>query len=466
MKWLGIAAIAFGTIIAFGMTQSLMGSMPEDDPASEFFGQAVFTLVVLTVPIAVGLGIVRYRLYELDILVSRAFVYAGLALFLVAGYVIAVLVAGVQLGRWAGSSTIAALTATAAVAVAFHPVRLRLHRAASRLVFGARAEPYALMTRLARELGQATEPADTLARVAQAVADAVPPATVRVTVDLGDGEVLAATVPITVTAAPWLEALPVTHQGERVGEIAVGDRRLTGADRAVVTRIASVSASAMHGLRLLARLRRLHTTIDGHNRELAASRQRLVDAARAERQRVQHLIADRLTPRLIEVHNGLTTLGGEADPQVLALSARYLAGEAAQLVDEMRDIARGILPPLLADQGLAAALRAMLRRFDGDVALDLAPDVAETRFPPPVETTVFLCCQAALPADPPPRQAEARVRVWRDGDALAFTIAASHPAPGALALTGLHDRLATLGGALDTRTADGRLVVTGHVPVG
>jgi hypothetical protein len=82
-----------------------------------------------------------------------------------------------------------------------------------------------------------------------------------------------------------------------------------------------------------------------------------------------------------------------------------------------------------------------------------------------VETTVYLCCQAALPADAP-RQAEAHVRVWRDGDALAFTIAASHAAPGALVLTGLHDRLATLGGGLDARTADGRLLVTGHVPVG
>ena len=173
LKWLGLAALAFALELTLGASQAFTGGMPVNDAKSEFIGQAIFALLVAGIPVAIGFGIVRYRLYQIDVLVSRTLVAAGLVTFLGAGYVLAVLGAGALLQRWTAPAL--ALSVTTGVAVAFQPLRTRLRRGANRLVFGERAEPYELMARFGAELGGAMDEHAVLARIAEAVGRAVRP---------------------------------------------------------------------------------------------------------------------------------------------------------------------------------------------------------------------------------------------------------------------------------------------------
>jgi glucose-6-phosphate-specific signal transduction histidine kinase len=153
------------------------------------------------------------------------------------------------------------------------------------------------------------------------------------------------------------------------------------------------------------------------------------------------------------------TLRGHPRPEEVVEAG--LAARAARIADGIRGLSRGIHPPVLVDHGLTAAIRAMLRRLDVDVALDVDASVGDTRFPAPVETTVYLCCQAAVHAAAGARSVA--VRLWREDDALAFAVSHDTYCDDD-ALAGVRDRVATLGGEIVTRNRVGRSAVTGRVP--
>ena len=103
---------------------------------------------LLAIPLAVGVAILRYHLYDIDVVISKTVVFGGLAAFITAVYLAVVAGVGAAVGRGAGSNLALAVAATAVVAVAFQPVRDRLHRAARRFVFG-------IPTRAERQAGVA-----------------------------------------------------------------------------------------------------------------------------------------------------------------------------------------------------------------------------------------------------------------------------------------------------------------------
>jgi signal transduction histidine kinase len=131
----------------------------------------------------------------------------------------------------------------------------------------------------------------------------------------------------------------------------------------------------------------------------------------------------------------------------------------------MRSLSRGLLPPLLLDYGLAAALRAMMRRVDLDFTFDMAPTLTEARFPPPIESTVYLCCQAVLDAASGAGAAAATLRIWRDNGCLAFSVTHDAGMDWSDDETALRDRIATLGGNLVTDTAGQQSTVMATLPL-
>jgi signal transduction histidine kinase len=285
----------------------------------------------------------------------------------------------------------------------------------------------------------------------------VRPVAVRVSLAVGDGP-LSATWPSNMDSVADV-VVPVRHEGVQVGEIALAGRNLGPADVGIVNQLAVVAAPALRSIGLLAELRSVQAAITRQNQELAASRSRLVAAAEAERVRLADLITSRLDPLLIQIRQLLPDVARdlaerpEAAEQVLA----PLAGLASQVVSDLREVSRGVLPRLMVDHGLGAALRALVRRLDRPVALDVPPDLAAARLPAEIETTVYLCCRAALGPDGA-NSVTPTVRVWREAERLSFRIEPIRVEAEALSL---RDRVEALDGEL---LMDG-LALMGSMPL-
>lgn len=465
IRWLGLAALLFAVEIALGLLQELTVGAPVD-PVAELVGNAVFTLTLATIPVAIGLGIVRYRLYDIDAIVSRTIAYGGLATFIGLTYVAGVVLAGELVGRWAGSSTVPAVAATAVIAAAFHPLRVRLQAAADRWVYGERAAPYELMARFAHELDRTVAPPQVLARIAETAGQAARADGAQVTARMPDGGVMTATWP--PDSAARCETMVAVHDdGTEIAEIAVAGAGTRATDVALLEHTAAVSTGALRNLRLLAELESVREAIERDNRELAASKARMVAAADEERRWLGDAVVERLDPGLDRLRHGLRRLSAATGPASMSHDCERLGVLATDLVEEMRALSRGVLPPVLMDHGIAAALRALVRRTDHPVGFELAPSAVGIRFPEYVETTVYLCCRAAIeaPAASGHARGHAMLRLWRHDRALAFSVV--HPSLRSHSdrLTALADRVTSLGGQLTISPGAEWSTVVGSVPL-
>jgi hypothetical protein len=146
-----------------------------------FLGEAYGVYTLPLVPIAAGAAILRYRLYDIDIVINKALVFGALAAFITAIYVGVVVGIGAALGTTGGSRLELSIAATAMVAVAFQPVRERVQRFANRLVYGKRATPYEVMSEFTHSVASVLSVAEVLPRMAEAAAIGVGAARTRVT---------------------------------------------------------------------------------------------------------------------------------------------------------------------------------------------------------------------------------------------------------------------------------------------
>jgi signal transduction histidine kinase len=253
----------------------------------------------------------------------------------------------------------------------------------------------------------------------------------------------------------------VRHQGELLGALTVAmapNDPMSPSKERIVRDVARQAGLVLRNVRLV--------------EELRASRQRLVSAQDQERRRVERNIHDGVQQQLVALMVRLKLADQLVDREPVrahdALAA--LQADTGAALEDLRDLARGIYPPLLADQGLAAALEAHARK--AAVPVDLEAD-GIGRSPPDVEATVYFCCLEALNNVAKYAEAtRATVRLFVvDGD-LAFEVSddgrgfdAAVVANGT-GLQGMADRLAALGGELTIRSAPGTgTVVAGRLPM-
>jgi signal transduction histidine kinase len=174
---------------------------------------------------------------------------------------------------------------------------------------------------------------------------------------------------------------------------------LTPADRNLLAALAAEAGLAFRNLRLTAELRRQLERLSATAAELAASRRRIVTAQDEERRRLGRDLRRGPQRRLDGIAGRLGPAGDALaeDPARAAALLSELTGEANLALESLRDLARGVFPPLLGEQGLPAALRA-LARASGPATVTVGPGVDGRRFPPPVEAAVYFCCREAMGA--------------------------------------------------------------------
>ena len=184
LKWLVYAG---GLIAAAALAVILIGSIGPGGNAANNLQNAITSGAVALVPIAIGIAIFRYHLYDIDVVINKTLVYGSLAVFITGVYVAIVVGLGSLAQRGARPSLALSIAATAVVAVAFQPVRAWVQRLANRLVYGRRATPYEVLADFAGRMAGAYAAEDLLPRMARILAEGT--AATRADVWLKSGEV-------------------------------------------------------------------------------------------------------------------------------------------------------------------------------------------------------------------------------------------------------------------------------------
>jgi signal transduction histidine kinase len=319
-------------------------------PDATMQGLVIGAAVTSVTAAAIGLAVLRYRLYEIDVLISRAVVYGLLSAALTGVYLAALAAAGGLSG--AGRLLNAPVLATVIAAAVLLPVRGRLQRLVDRLFFGDRGAPYAAMARLVRQVEEATTAEPLLGSVVAVVARSLRLPYAAVELRVGDGWVPTAAWG---RAADEVATFPLTFQRETVGRLLVGQRaageRLSQDDEHLLANLARQVAPSAHAVAL--------------REALDASRAGQVTAREEERRRLRRDLHDGVGPTLAGLTLGLDTAraisGGH--PKLEDLLTK-LKTESQRAVTDIRGIVYGLRPPALDELGLAGALQEEAARLE------------------------------------------------------------------------------------------------------
>jgi signal transduction histidine kinase len=424
---------------------------------------STFVLLVLGIPIASGIAILKYRLYDLDVVVRKTAVATVLVALLAAASAAVLLTVG-QFALWQGTPRgLSVVVGIVLGGVLFGPLLRLARRIADRIVFGRRATPYEVMTDFAQRMADTYSTEDVLPRMASIVAAGTGATTAAILLDVGGERREVARWSSDGSASPSEEhTFEVRHQGEALGAVTVSmpaDDPMNPSKEKLVRDLASQAGLVLRNVRLI--------------EELRASRQRLVAAQDEERRKLernlhdgaqQHFVALGVQLRLAEQMAG-------KDPDKEREILHRLQASANDALEELRDLARGIYPPLLADKGLAAALQAQARRSPVSVTVD---GDGVGRYPQAVESALYFCSLEALnnvakyakasAATIRLRREDGLLRVDIADDGIGFDPIAAREGTG---IRGMSDRLDAIGGRLDVRSSPGGgTVVTASVPVG
>lgn len=356
-------------------------------------------LAVAISVVCYGVAVTKYRLYGIDVVISRTLVYGTLAAFIGAVYVLVVVGLGGMLGSGAGNLALA-VAATALVAIAFEPMRRRAQRWANRLVYGKRATPYEVLSNLTRRLA-GTEPTQgLLERMAQLMAEGT--GAEQATVWLADEEERLE------AAAGWPQmpkpgeaesmdqlfgaVCPVFHDDRLMGVLEVTKARgnpVTPTERHLIADLAG-SAGLVLGNQ------RLNADLVARAAELQASRRRLVELQDTERRRLERDLHDGAQQEVValKLKVGLAEhMARREGLDDLAEQLGELAAEAQAAVDDIRRLAKGIYPPLLESEDVAAAIKSQAATMP--IPVDMVSEGID-RYPRDVESAMYFAALEAM----------------------------------------------------------------------
>lgn len=448
LRWLRAAAAFLAITLLFA------GVSPQATNDLSF----VFALLgMASVPIAIGVAVLRYRLYDLDAVINTALVYLLLSVVVTAVYVAVVASVGTVFNRALGVAT--SVLATAVVAIAFQPARARVQHLVDRLLYGERRDPYALITNLNRRLQDAVDPAMVPDLVVATLTGAV--GLDYAAVELArPGEPLLVAERGTRPSEP--ASVPLQYQGQALGRLLYGAARTVPGRRAerLLADLARQAAPALHAVSL--------------TKALQASRERLVLAREEERRRLRSDLHDSLGPQLAGLTLGLEAAGNllRSDPAAAADVITGLRERSRDAVGTVRSVVKGLRPPALDDLGLLGALGQRAEQLSTGVPIDVTTGTLP-RLPAAVEVAVFHVASEAMTNAV--RHARAtrvavevehqdrcvRVRVHDDGGGVG-----TQPGSSGHGLTSMRERVEELGGELDIRSGPQGTVVEALLPLG
>jgi signal transduction histidine kinase len=467
-KW-----VVFGATLAMVISQGVTIVFLLQGRAHVILTLIAYTVVylaLLLIPFSIGVAVLRYNLWDIDVVVNRTLVYGTLTASVVLLYVLVVGALGALLQL--RGNLIVSLLATGLAAVLFAPLRDRLQRAVNRLMYGERDDPYAVLSRLGSRLESTLAHDAVLPAVARTVQEALKLPYVAIQLRRGGGFVTVAAAGDTVDQP--LD-LPLVYGGVTVGRLVLGPRAgeetfgLT--DRRLLEDLTHQIGVAAHAVRLTDEALRLSA-------DLQRSRERLVTAREEERRRLRRDLHDGLGPQLA----GLTMTAEaardlvSADPERAKELLGDLVDRAQDAVSEVRNLVYALRPPALDALGLLGALRAHADHHnDGGVRVSVEAPEQLPSLPAAVEVAAYRIALEAI--NNAERHAAARtcvVRIALDEAAEVLHVEVTDDGRGidedrgtGVGLSSMHERAAELGGWCTVEAPDsGGTRVRAYLPCG
>jgi signal transduction histidine kinase len=476
LRWLafvgGVAGALFALMWLAAPVSLALGAGADLFLFPILFG-AVGLTILIGVPAAYLIAIFRYGLWQLDVVVKKAVLYGTLVISILAlGAILILGVGGLVVGGPAGVDWVL-VVAGVVIGLLFLPLRRLAIRVADRLVYGKRSTPYQVLAAFSGRVAGTYSTEDVLPRMAELLATGVGANVARIWLRLGDKLVPEASwpegspaspVPISGDVPPEIrgeESFEVRDRGEHLGALSVSmpaSDPMNPSKAKLVQDLAAQAGLVLRNVRLI--------------EDLRASRQRIVAAQDQERRKLERNIHDGAQQQMVALSVKLALVRAMAKKDVDRADSMLgeLQAEAKDAMENLRDLARGIYPPLLADQGLVAALDAQARKAPLPVTVE-ANGIG--RYPQEAEAAVYFCVLEALQNVAKYAGASTvSVRLSATNGRLTFSVTDDGAGfdPEATSrgagLTNMADRLAALGGDVRIQSEPGRgTTVTGRVPV-
>ena len=418
---------------------------------------AVLGVCFASVPLAAGVAILRYRLYEIDLVVNRTLVYAAVTVISAAVFAATVVVLGTALGRGSGWATAAA---TLVVALAFRPLRSRVQGAVDRRFNRARYDAMHRMTTFLEALREGRAAPE---EVESVLRELVSDPRLKLLFFLPESELYVDARGMAVSDLPEdiREQIPVERGGQPLGMVLHDPA--SEEDPTLLRRVVEAGGLAVEIARLRVALRRQLA-------EVEASRARIVTAANEERRRLERDLHDGAQQRLVSIGLALRHAQhelGTSSPQRASHTLNGALAEVAVAIDELRELAHG-LPPAQLDAGLGPAFRELARRTPVPVEVKTPGE----RFDRGLEAAAyFIACEGLTNAVKHANATRIVLSAGRENGKLVVSVAddgvgGAAPVPGS-GLSGLSDRVAAHGGTLRIESdQDAGTRLTAELPCG
>jgi signal transduction histidine kinase len=474
LKWIAFTTAMFPIIFLLGQ---LVGSV--DTTEEEIFSFLTIMVGAMLVPLSIGISILKYRLYDIDVVINKTIVFGALAAFITGIYVAIVVGIGTLLGSQDEPNLALSIAATAIVAIAFSPVKERTQRIANRLVYGRRATPYEALARFTDEVATTYETDKVAPAMARTILDATGAERADVWLALDHTLVRTASEPdqgeapeaislgddmrVTSIAGADVTA-PVIHNDELLGALTLTKKRgeqPSPVDHKVLEDLSSQAGIVLRNSRLTAELKARLDQITRTAQEIRDSRRRIVSAQDKARRQLERDIHDGAQQHLVAlaVKLNLAKTMARKKPERAGTILAQLKDEAQEALDTLDELARGIYPPVLAEHGIAKAIEARAAKAPFGVTVT---DTTQDRFDSHVEAATYFCILEALQNVAKYAHATKATVTLEDQDgALTFTVADDgqgfDPATTdyGTGVQGMSDRLAAVGGSIDLTSAPG-----------
>jgi signal transduction histidine kinase len=394
-KWVVFGLAVPCIVIVIGYMLLFFPALDESNSLYQLALNVVNEFLILLVPLSFGFAMLRYRLWDIDVLINRTLVYVALTASLALVYV--GLIIGLQAllrGLINQDNSVAIVLSTLVIAALFLPLRQRIQRMINRLMYGERDDPYAVLSRLASRLEATLAPESVLPTIVETVAQALKLPYAAIALKQGDEFITAASYGLSQDN-PFI--LPLVYHTETIGELLLAPRApgeaFTTADRNVLEGIAHQAGVAAHAVRLTTDLQR--------------SRERLVTAREEERRRLRRDLHDGLGATLAALHLQVGAIRvlmqhdlPAADTELLELQT-----EIRSAIADIRRLVYALRPPTLDELGLVGAIRQYAAQYDlpgtrseSDRCLRVAVEAPEhlPALPAAVEVAAYRIVQEAL----------------------------------------------------------------------
>ncbi|HWC15347.1 MAG TPA: histidine kinase [Actinomycetota bacterium] len=438
LKWLALVAFLIPLTVVVCVAEILLTGEGDTALTISMFAMSG------GIPVAIGIAVLRHRLYDIDRLISRTVVYSALTVLLAAAYIVTTLFLGTLLG---GDEQLSTAGATLATAMAFSPSRRRIQDVVDRRFNRARYDALRRVDRFLVDLRAGQVPPEAIeGLLSEVLSD--PQLALRFWLPESEMYVDAHGRSVSDDGGDSHARTPIHRAGTRLAVVL--HTPIEEGTTHLLEDVVQAAGLAIEIARLRVELRRQLDAVE-------ASRARIVTAGYEERRRIERDLHDGAQQRLVSIGLALRHAQHQLSPKTESPTEILdeAVNEIGVAITELRELARGVRPAQL-DDGLGPALRSLAERTPVPVEVH----VAAQRVAPEIEAAAyFIACEGLTNAVKHARASKIRlaaevrngnlvVSVADDGIGGAHGVASS-------GLTGLADRAEAHGGSLRLDSIEG-----------